>query len=741
MALHESIDLRTDATDSPDSGSPSPPRRLGRYLLFERLSRDPLGESHRAGLIGDDDRVERLVTLRLFDGDGIESERFRSAVAGRLAVQQALGGAPPFVETVEVGCEDGVAYVATERQLGRNLAELLTRVRERPSPVPLEHALHVMDRVALALKEASEARYEGERIHHGFLIPAFVQLSSEGEIRLTGFEAAAGLLDLPLDAGARAELAGYLSPEVTAGEPPGPADDVYSMGSIFFELLTGEPLPPLSESGAAQWIEGAVLAAEAAPLPAPIRDLLRETLAPRERRYQTAEAWRQALSRLIAASDQTPTTFNVAFFVHTLFRDELEREAAAVEEERQAIAPPLGPRPLPELGASAATDEAAPIDETAAMDEPEEPIAAVAATASVEHAARRRRWLLPAAGLLLAAAGAGAAYLYFGPGLPLGGDPLTDRRGGAPTPLVTPTTPITTTVLPDPADAPATPENAGGAVEADSGADDDGATEAPLVIPDIAPPPTPEELESQVRQMVEQRAAALEDGLRAEYDERLVELRLQLEEARQAATARVREAEPAVPAADEDAAAPAPSGTGTPTVGTPTEAPAAVPAGATAVAVGGDPATVPPGDGAAAGRAAASGVDGLTTDEPDASEELAATDSEPQTTGAAASDREPVQIGDLVSPGPGVVPPVLERRPNPSYPPAARRLGRRATVRLRVLVDEQGRPAAVDLVSEPSGLGFDRAALAAVRNARWIPATKDGLAVQMWVDLSVDFRP
>ncbi|MCP4249134.1 MAG: energy transducer TonB [bacterium] len=104
--------------------------------------------------------------------------------------------------------------------------------------------------------------------------------------------------------------------------------------------------------------------------------------------------------------------------------------------------------------------------------------------------------------------------------------------------------------------------------------------------------------------------------------------------------------------------------------------------------------------------------------------------------------REPkTRRGDLVTSGPGVVPPQLIRPPSPRYPPAALRLGRTGVVRVRVLVDENGKPTEIRQVGPEVGMGFDKSALRAAQVAVWKPATKNGVKVKMWFDLVVQFEP
>jgi len=100
----------------------------------------------------------------------------------------------------------------------------------------------------------------------------------------------------------------------------------------------------------------------------------------------------------------------------------------------------------------------------------------------------------------------------------------------------------------------------------------------------------------------------------------------------------------------------------------------------------------------------------------------------------------PMERGDLILPGTGGVEPVARGLPTYDYPPAARGSGRRARVRVALLVSENGRVLDTLLAErDPSGLGFNEIALDAARKARFQPATRDGLPGRMWTELVFDF--
>lgn len=82
----------------------------------------------------------------------------------------------------------------------------------------------------------------------------------------------------------------------------------------------------------------------------------------------------------------------------------------------------------------------------------------------------------------------------------------------------------------------------------------------------------------------------------------------------------------------------------------------------------------------------------------------------------------------------------VTRRVDPVYPPASRRMEEQGAVRLRVLVDERGRPQEVR-VAESSGFPrLDEAAVAAVRRWVFAPAMQDAVAVPTWTQVSVVFQ-
>ena len=101
----------------------------------------------------------------------------------------------------------------------------------------------------------------------------------------------------------------------------------------------------------------------------------------------------------------------------------------------------------------------------------------------------------------------------------------------------------------------------------------------------------------------------------------------------------------------------------------------------------------------------------------------------------------PMRRGDMILRGlPNVVEPEPRDFPAYSYPAAAKGTGKVVRVRVRVLVDEEGRVVQAELrEADGSGLGFDEVALETARKTPYHPATRDEIPGRMWTELIFEF--
>jgi hypothetical protein len=312
--------------------------RFGKFVLLEEIESSGLGTEHRAAKLGSGG-LEKIVTvLRL--GTSFSA----NADAAKALMEQAKVAAqlqtPNIIKILGIGKSEGTYYISYEFVEGKSLKSIFGRCRQESFPLSVDHALLIASKICSALEYAHNRRIEGAgRYYHGFLTPGNVVVSYEGELRVRGF---GYWLAHIREAGAVAEddLL-YLAPEQVGGQGADTRSDIFSVAAILFEALTGHPL---FEGGRTTDIPARLALARLQnptgdddALPRPLSDILSRALSVDPGgRYGEVQELRKAVDTLLFSGDFTPTTFNLAFFMHSLFREDIEREGRALKQEREA---------------------------------------------------------------------------------------------------------------------------------------------------------------------------------------------------------------------------------------------------------------------------------------------------------------------------------------------------------------------------------------------------------------------
>jgi serine/threonine protein kinase len=200
----------------------------GRYRLEQ-----PLGHGGMASVfLARDTELERPVAVKLLAENltGDPSFRERFVREARLAARLSH---PNVVSVYDAGEDGGRPYIVMEHVDGESLADVLAS-RGRLAPE---------DARALALQAASGlAHAHGAGLVHRDVKPQNLLLGSDGTLKIADFGIARAAEATALtQAGTVLGTAAYLSPEQALGEEVGPAADVYSLGAVLYELLTGRP--------------------------------------------------------------------------------------------------------------------------------------------------------------------------------------------------------------------------------------------------------------------------------------------------------------------------------------------------------------------------------------------------------------------------------------------------------------------------------------------------------------------
>jgi eukaryotic-like serine/threonine-protein kinase len=218
------------------------PIAFGGFLLVDRVAIGGMAEVFAA--VRPDDRPARLYAVkRILPTLAEDEELVRMFLdEARLVVQLDH---PGIVPVHELGRLEAGYYMAMDYVAGRDLGGVIGGAGERGERVPVPLAAHVAWRVADALDHAHRRRDAsgGElRVVHRDVSPANVLLGFDGTVRLIDF----GIAQAAFRAGPhRAVLRGkfgYMSPEMVRGVPVDRRSDVFALGIVLHELLTGERL-------------------------------------------------------------------------------------------------------------------------------------------------------------------------------------------------------------------------------------------------------------------------------------------------------------------------------------------------------------------------------------------------------------------------------------------------------------------------------------------------------------------
>ena len=229
---------------------------FGRYRLLERLGQGGMAEVFKAKSYGVEGFEKILVIKRILpelsrSQDFVDMFIHEAKLAVRLShaniVQVFDLGKAPSGEPGGTKQPDAY-YIAMEYVHGLDLASVLARCRRQQVALPIEMSVYVASEIAKGLDHAHRRRDERMRplgIVHRDVSPQNVLLSFEGEVKVTDFGVAKarGALDKAAPEDTRAKRLqgkfGYMSPEQSRGESVDARSDLFSLGIIVYECVTG----------------------------------------------------------------------------------------------------------------------------------------------------------------------------------------------------------------------------------------------------------------------------------------------------------------------------------------------------------------------------------------------------------------------------------------------------------------------------------------------------------------------
>lgn len=299
-------------------------RKFGPYVVLERIARGGMAEiflAKRHGHAG----FEKLVVLKKIRPRYAEKQVLR-----RLLIHEAKLAAKlehlNVVQVHDLGELDGVVFLAMEYVRGRDLAAVLSHATARRERVPVDIALFIATQIVAGLTYAHDLCDEnGENygIVHRDMSPHNVLISYEGEVKVTDFGIARARLEGAVDQNLRGKF-GYMSPEQVNDIPVDQRADIFSVGVVLWEVLTGRRLFHSKDSNEAM---RRILHAEI-PVPSTINPLvpreldvvvLRCLARDRSERPSSMRSLGRKLHRVIDAFSRRAQTRELAVYMRRQF--------------------------------------------------------------------------------------------------------------------------------------------------------------------------------------------------------------------------------------------------------------------------------------------------------------------------------------------------------------------------------------------------------------------------------------
>jgi len=197
-----------------------------RYVIERKLGSGGMADVYLA----EDQELGRRVALKLLDDRHASDEQFVERF--RREAQSAAGlNHPSIVSIFDRGYAEGTYYIAMEYLDGRTLKELLVKNGPTPVPIAIDYARQILGALAFAHRNG---------IVHRDIKPHNIVVGTDGRLKVTDFGIARSGASQMTEAGSIVGTAQYLSPEQARGAPVDPRSDIYSLGIVLYEMLTGK---------------------------------------------------------------------------------------------------------------------------------------------------------------------------------------------------------------------------------------------------------------------------------------------------------------------------------------------------------------------------------------------------------------------------------------------------------------------------------------------------------------------
>lgn len=340
LALPGAATTIDDDRGAPDSTRHEGPQleaepNLGRYQLLFELARGGMGTVHVGRLRGAHG-FDRLVAIKQLKAEGATEEDVEAFLAE--ARITARLNHPNVVQTLELGEHEGRPFIVMELIRGVSLARLLRRIKRAGDRLQPHMAMWIAQRVATGLHAAHE-----RALIHRDVSPENVILSFEGRVCVADFGVAKFTeADKQTQSGVVKGKFAYMSPEQTEAAKLDRRSDIFALGIVLHEALTGERLFAADTMAATIrriWSVSPPDPSEGRPeIPRALVALVMRCLEKeRNHRYDTAEDVATELRKILRSEAAVVDDADLVELIQHYFPTEKAHLLARIEEAVDAV--------------------------------------------------------------------------------------------------------------------------------------------------------------------------------------------------------------------------------------------------------------------------------------------------------------------------------------------------------------------------------------------------------------------
>ena len=327
-------------------------KKFGRYFLLDHVAQGGMAEIYRARLASPDGAGRIIVIKKVIAGFGNNAD-FLSMFKSEIQVTMGFNH-PNIVQVYDFGEEQHQPYIAMEWVDGKNLKQFLNRFAELKKPFPIELATHIIEQSAAGLHYAHSYRDKVSgtplNIVHRDISPQNLLISYEGTPKVIDFGIAKATTNQEAtQAGVIKGKPSYLSPEQISGEILDGRSDVFALGAVLWEVLTGRKLfAGDNDLAVLKMIEACQTHVKPPSTlnPKVPKELdyivLRSLAKQREKRFQSAEEMQRALHKFLYNYNPEFNPTDLSYYARDLFKNEIVEDRKKIlklsEKAEQALA-------------------------------------------------------------------------------------------------------------------------------------------------------------------------------------------------------------------------------------------------------------------------------------------------------------------------------------------------------------------------------------------------------------------